>query len=63
MMTGVRSYMYYMTACIRSPMYFSAEVCVYKGNMYQQGQKWQDGCDYNCECIEAMTGHYRCTEM
>lgn len=55
--------MYNITACIRSPMYFAAEVCVYKGNMYQQGQKWQDGCDYNCECIDAMTGHYRCTEM
>ncbi|KAK3591361.1 hypothetical protein CHS0354_040323 [Potamilus streckersoni] len=38
-------------------------VCVYKGQEYTQGQRWQDGCDYNCECVEAMTGRYECTEM
>ncbi|KAJ8302981.1 LOW QUALITY PROTEIN: hypothetical protein KUTeg_019377 [Tegillarca granosa] len=37
-------------------------VCVYKGVSYQQGAKWQDGCDYNCECIDANTGKYKCTE-
>lgn len=30
--------------------------------MYQQGQKWQDGCDYLCECVDSMTGRYMCTE-
>ncbi|XP_052816208.1 uncharacterized protein LOC128242861 isoform X2 [Mya arenaria] len=39
------------------------KMCIYKGNMYTQGQKWQDGCDYNCECVDDMTGHYRCTEI
>lgn len=37
-------------------------MCVYKGQMYQQGQKWQDGCDYLCECVDSMTGRYMCTE-
>ncbi|XP_052233684.1 uncharacterized protein LOC127846468 isoform X4 [Dreissena polymorpha] len=39
------------------------QVCIYKGNMYQQGNTWRDGCEYNCECLDSMTGHYRCTEM
>ncbi|XP_052079622.1 kielin/chordin-like protein [Mytilus californianus] len=36
--------------------------CLYKGQVYSQGQKWSDGCDYNCECLEATTGHYRCQD-
>ena len=43
-------------------MNFSA-VCIYKGSQYTQGQRWQDGCDFNCECTNAQTGYYRCTEM
>ncbi|GFR69726.1 collagen alpha-6(VI) chain [Elysia marginata] len=35
-------------------------VCVYKGQQYTQGQKWYDGCDYACECEDAMQGVYRC---
>ena len=42
-------------------MFYLVEVCVYKGTTYQQGQKWQDGCNYNCECTDGMTGHYTCT--
>ena len=37
-------------------------VCVYNGKSYQQGQTWQDGCRYRCECVDAMTGSYRCSE-
>ncbi|XP_035824757.1 uncharacterized protein LOC101847325 [Aplysia californica] len=37
-------------------------VCVYKGRQYQQGRRWQDGCDYNCECLDG-TGRYKCTEI
>ncbi|XP_060570089.1 uncharacterized protein LOC132728460 isoform X2 [Ruditapes philippinarum] len=37
-------------------------VCVYNGKSYMEGQKWQDGCQYNCECVDGMTGQYRCTE-
>ncbi|OWF53570.1 Cartilage matrix protein [Mizuhopecten yessoensis] len=38
------------------------DVCVYKGQQYTQGQKWEDGCDYNCECTDAKTGFYQCSE-
>lgn len=41
---------------------FLSEACLYKGNVYQQGQTWQDGCDYECECTDATKGMYRCTE-
>lgn len=37
-------------------------VCDYKGMKYTTGQKWQDGCQYDCECIDGSTGQYRCTE-
>ncbi|KAJ8302983.1 hypothetical protein KUTeg_019379 [Tegillarca granosa] len=37
-------------------------VCLYKGNMYQQGQTWDDGCTYSCVCIDGSTGRYKCTE-
>ena len=40
----------------------SIEVCVYNGKSYAQGQRWQDGCQYDCECLDAMTGQYRCTD-
>lgn len=37
-------------------------MCDYKGMQYATGQKWQDGCQYDCECIDGSTGQYRCTE-
>ena len=43
-------------------VYIITEVCVYKGTMYTQGQKWQDGCQFECVCDDAMTGHYHCTD-
>ncbi|XP_046570033.1 uncharacterized protein LOC124278355 [Haliotis rubra] len=39
------------------------DVCVYKGKQYAQGAKWQDGCLYNCECLDAHAGKYKCTEQ
>ncbi|XP_060063144.1 kielin/chordin-like protein [Ylistrum balloti] len=36
--------------------------CIYKGQAYHQGQKWQDGCDYNCECVDGKMGKYQCTQ-
>lgn len=36
--------------------------CFYKGKFYADGQKWQDGCDYNCECIDGMNGKYQCSQ-
>jgi len=36
--------------------------CVYKGQLFLQGQKFDDGCDYECECLDNVTGKYQCTE-
>ena len=44
-------------------MSFSSGACLYKGNIYQQGQSWDDGCDYVCECVDGATGRYQCTSM
>ncbi|KAH3770179.1 protein kinase C-binding protein NELL2-like isoform X2 [Dreissena polymorpha] len=41
----------------------NAEFCIYKGQIYQQGQHWIDGCQYNCTCEDAKTGFYRCNDM
>ena len=37
-------------------------VCVYYGKKYGQGEKWRDGCQYICECIDANSGQYKCQE-
>ena len=36
--------------------------CLYKGKVHQQGDTWQDGCDYECECTDASRGQYKCNE-
>ncbi|GFO24026.1 collagen alpha-5(vi) chain [Plakobranchus ocellatus] len=36
--------------------------CLYKGVAHNQGSTWQDGCDFDCECVDATTGKYVCTE-
>lgn len=36
--------------------------CFYKNTIHKKGDRWQDGCDYICECMDDMTGRYRCTE-
>merc|ERR1712156_1326634 len=36
-------------------------VCPYKGKEYNTGEKWEDGCDYNCQCMDAVQGFYQCT--
>lgn len=40
----------------------SAGQCYYKGKLYNQGQTWQDGCQYNCTCKNGNTGFYECNE-
>ena len=42
---------------------FILGVCIYNGKQYSQGQKWQDGCNYNCECVDANAGTYQCTDV
>jgi len=37
--------------------------CFYKNQLYQQGQQWEDGCDYNCTCTNAATGYYTCKAL
>ncbi|XP_021364449.1 uncharacterized protein LOC110457477 [Mizuhopecten yessoensis] len=37
--------------------------CYYKGQLYQTGQSWQDGCDYNCTCADGMRGYYVCNAL
>jgi hypothetical protein len=40
----------------------SVDFCEYKGVRYTQNQTWEDGCDYNCKCVDAVMGRYECTE-
>ena len=35
--------------------------CVKNNVRYNPGDTWQDGCQYNCECLDT-TGRYKCTE-
>ncbi|KAH3867360.1 uncharacterized protein LOC127867513 [Dreissena polymorpha] len=37
--------------------------CAYKNKTYEQDAKWRDGCDYECTCIDASRGYYRCTSL
>lgn len=34
--------------------------CVYKQQFYEQGETWTDGCEEQCECLNAKEGRYRC---
>lgn len=43
-------------------MWTFVDGCVYNGMIYQQNQMWDDGCKYTCECLDASTGRYSCTE-
>jgi hypothetical protein len=35
--------------------------CVFRRIEYNQGDSWFDGCDKKCECINATTGQYQCS--
>ncbi|KAK0051441.1 cartilage matrix protein, partial [Biomphalaria pfeifferi] len=35
-------------------------MCMYKSKSYGQGEKWYDGCDYECTCIDAAHGKFEC---
>lgn len=39
---------------------FTDGMCNYKGKMYQTGEKWVDGCDYECVCRDGNKGDYQC---
>ncbi|MCI3311043.1 hypothetical protein MP969_25630 [Escherichia coli] len=38
-----------------------SNVCLYEDQTYQQGQTWNDGCDYKCTCVDGNEGRYECT--
>ncbi|XP_059141676.1 uncharacterized protein LOC131929464 [Physella acuta] len=35
--------------------------CMYKSKAYGQGERWSDGCDYDCVCTDAAHGKFECT--
>ncbi|XP_071092130.1 uncharacterized protein [Haliotis cracherodii] len=37
--------------------------CYYKSVTHQQGEKWLDGCDYLCTCVNANIGQYNCSTV
>ena len=50
-----------MGTCITMSTIYSLDgKCHYKGKSYQHGQKWTDGCDYECVCEDGQTGRYKC---
>ena len=58
----LRHRFYQTLTCIIIMFDCDADACVYNGRSYGQGQQWQDGCQYNCQCLNATTGYYKCTE-
>lgn len=36
--------------------------CYYKGNLYQTGDTWEEGCQYRCTCRDASKGLYMCSD-
>jgi hypothetical protein len=47
---------------ILSTILYILESCMYKGIAYHKGDKWVDSCEYECECVNDMTGSYECVE-
>ncbi|XP_045194129.2 CCN family member 5-like [Mercenaria mercenaria] len=41
----------------------SSAGCVYKSQIYQQGQTWRDGCKLSCHCLDGFSGQYTCNEL
>lgn len=39
---------------------FTDGQCSYKGKSYNPGEKWTDGCDYECICEDGASGRYKC---
>ncbi|XP_069113535.1 uncharacterized protein [Argopecten irradians] len=36
--------------------------CEYKGQIYEQGEKWSEGCELTCSCENAFTGFFTCNK-
>ncbi|XP_035825158.1 uncharacterized protein LOC118477541 [Aplysia californica] len=37
--------------------------CYYKGSSYSEGAQWSDGCDFDCVCLNATTGDFKCKNI
>ncbi|XP_046360005.2 CCN family member 3-like [Haliotis rufescens] len=35
--------------------------CLYRGEMFRQGETWNIDCDYNCRCVDDYYGHFICS--
>ncbi|XP_013382171.1 mucin-2 [Lingula anatina] len=48
--------------CCPKPVCDWMSQCIYKGRGYDVGEKWDDGCDYSCECLKSQwySCHERC---
>ncbi|PVD21494.1 hypothetical protein C0Q70_19668 [Pomacea canaliculata] len=53
-----RKYCGYCVSNVVGTSYFNK--CFYNGKSYSQGAQWSDGCAYDCECVDASVGLYRC---
>ncbi|KAL4234207.1 hypothetical protein ACF0H5_005860 [Mactra antiquata] len=49
----------------RTPVttFMQSSGCVYKQQVHQEGETWDDGCDYICTCKNGATGAYSCELM
>lgn len=68
------SYQFFLNCCvftfvfvvfiilIKTSLFWLSDKCIYQLKMYDQGETWNDGCNYTCKCLDSMTGFYRCTE-
>ena len=50
----------YNYAWVYNNVCLTVGTCFYKNQRYSQGQKWDDGCAYECTCDDADHGRYSC---
>lgn len=43
------------------PFFLCQDLCIYKNKLYNQGDKWDDGCEYSCQCKDGNSGYYECS--
>lgn len=50
------------TLLIQGPSSQMAGMCLYHGKDYKEGERWNDGCTYECSCMDAAKNLVVCTE-
>ncbi|XP_076470461.1 uncharacterized protein LOC143300575 [Babylonia areolata] len=48
---------------VTTPHSAHAHKCTYKNQEYREGQWWQDGCQYNCTCVDAARDFHQCYDL